>query len=377
LKTKTEIKNGYNYLENENSIIISFNYSPIIKNSKLFRLEENRLSNKSIVILDLKDIIEYDSYLIVIISIFRNLAVKYNFELQIINENNELSNFINILDIKEYKNIQEKKVFWLKRHIIEVGENITNILLDLRNFIEFFGIIIIKFLALPFRFKKVRWSDLPDIFTKNGVMAVPITVLIVFLIGLISGYQGALQLKQFGADIFIADLVGISITRELSPLMVAILVAGRSGSSFAAQIGTMKVSEEIDALTTLGFDKYDYLVLPRVLAITFAMPILVLICNLVGVIGGLVAAITTLEITLSGYINQLQAALSLGDIFSGLIKSIIFGFLISLVGCYKGLSASGGAESVGKITTGSVVISVFLIIFVDALFTFLLSALGI
>ena len=377
MKTKTEIKNGYNYLENENSIIISFNYSPIIKNSKLFRLEENRLSNKSIVILDLKDIIEYDSYLIVIISIFRNLAVKYNFELQIINENNELSNFINILDIKEYKNIQEKKVFWLKRHIIEVGENITNILLDLRNFIEFFGIIIIKFLALPFRFKKVRWSDLPDIFTKNGVMAVPITVLIVFLIGLISGYQGALQLKQFGADIFIADLVGISITRELSPLMVAILVAGRSGSSFAAQIGTMKVSEEIDALTTLGFDQYDYLVLPRVLAITFAMPILVLICNLVGVIGGLVAAITTLEITLSGYINQLQAALSLGDIFSGLIKSIIFGFLISLVGCYKGLSASGGAESVGKITTGSVVISVFLIIFVDALFTFLLSALGI
>ena len=377
MKTKTEIKNGYNYLENENSIIISFNYSPIIKNSKLFRLEENRLSNKSIVIFDLKDIIEYDSYLIVIISIFRNLAVKYNFELQIINENNELSNFINILDIKEYKNIQEKKVFWLKRHIIEVGENITNILLDLRNFIEFFGIIIIKFLALPFRFKKVRWSDLPDIFTKNGVMAVPITVLIVFLIGLISGYQGALQLKQFGADIFIADLVGISITRELSPLMVAILVAGRSGSSFAAQIGTMKVSEEIDALTTLGFDKYDYLVLPRVLAITFAMPILVLICNLVGVIGGLVAAITTLEITLSGYINQLQAALSLGDIFSGLIKSIIFGFLISLVGCYKGLSASGGAESVGKITTGSVVISVFLIIFVDALFTFLLSALGI
>jgi phospholipid/cholesterol/gamma-HCH transport system permease protein len=223
----------------------------------------------------------------------------------------------------------------------------------------------------------VRWIDLPDIFTKNGVMAVPITVLIVFLIGLISGYQGALQLRQFGADIFIADLVGISITRELSPLMVAILVAGRSGSSFAAQIGTMKVSEEIDALTTLGFDKHDYLVLPRVLAITFAMPILVLICNLVGVIGGLVAAITTLDITLSGYINQLQVALRLGDIFSGLIKSIIFGFLISLVGCYKGLSASGGAESVGKITTGSVVISVFLIIFVDALFTFLLSALGI
>jgi len=377
LKTKTEIKNGYNYLENENSIFISFNYSPIIKNSKLFVLDEKKLSKKSLVILDLKDVIEYDSYLVVIISIFRDLAIKYKFELQIINENNELKNFINILDIKENKNIQEEKVFWLKRHFIEVGENIKNIVIDFRNFIVFFGIIFIKLLVLPFRFKKIRWSDLPDIFTKNGVMAVPITVLIVFLIGLISGYQGALQLKQFGADIFIADLVGISITRELSPLMVAILVAGRSGSSFAAQIGTMKVSEEIDALTTLGFDKYDYLVLPRVLAITIAMPILVLICNLVGVIGGLVAAITTLDITLSGYINQLQAALSLGDIFSGLIKSIIFGFLISLVGCYKGLSASGGAESVGKITTGSVVISVFLIIFVDALFTFLLSALGI
>jgi len=202
-------------------------------------------------------------------------------------------------------------------------------------------------------------------------------VLIVFLIGLITGYQGALQLAQFGADIYIADLVGISITRELSPLMVAIIVAGRSGSAFAAEIGTMKVSEEIDALTTMGFDRMQFLVLPRVLAVTFAMPLLVIICDLAGIIGGLLAGLATLDITISSFLAQLNIALNYAHVFSGIFKSIVFGLLIATIGCFRGFQVQGGAESVGRYTTASVVSGVFLVILTDAIFVFLLSALGI
>ena len=223
----------------------------------------------------------------------------------------------------------------------------------------------------------MRWRDFPNHFVNSGVNAVPITLLIVFLIGLISGYQGALQLTQVGADIFIADLIGISITRELAPLMTAILVAGRSGSAFAAEIGTMKVSEEIDALESMGFDPIRFLVMPRVMAVVFAMPILVLMTDLAGIIGGLVAGLTTLDITIAGYLNQLHRAIDFYDIFSGVGKGIVFGFLIATVGCFRGLQVSGGAESVGKFTTASVVTGIFLIIFSDALFTFIFQTLGI
>ena len=154
----------------------------------------------------------------------------------------------------------------------------------------------------------------------------PIVLLIVFLIGLITGYQGAIQLKQFVADRFIADLVGISITRELAPLMTAILVAGRSGSSFAAEIGTMKVSEEIDALKTMGIDLYQFLVLPRVLAVTLSIPFVTILADLIGIFGGLIAALTTLNVTFTGYVNELSTALNYYHVFTGLGKSMIFGF---------------------------------------------------
>ncbi len=159
--------------------------------------------------------------------------------------------------------------------------------------------------------------------------------------------------------------------------MTAILVAGRSGSAFAAEIGTMKVSEEFDALRSMGFDVYYFLVLPRVLAVMIVMPILVLITDISGILGGLVAGISTLDITISGYFNQLHRAIGFSDVFTGIGKSIFFGFLIATVGCFMGTQVKGGAESVGKYTTTSVVISIFLIIIFDAIFTFIFSMLGI
>jgi len=363
-------------IENFNdSIIIKINDDVTIKNAFLFYINLKEFNKDCPITIDLSGTFKYDSYIIIFINNLKNIAILNNADFQIINITQELEQFINILRIDEQKISSDQHSF-LYNKIAEIGENIQNLGKETYEYISFFGQVILKLLASVIKPSKIRWTDFPDLFVRNGVLALPITILIVFLIGLISGYQGALQLKQFGADIFIADLVGISITRELSPLMVAILVAGRSGSSFAAQLGTMKVTEEIDALETMGFDRFNFLILPRIISVTLAMPILVLICNVVGIGGGLIAALSTLDVTLIGYINRLQEAITLGDIFSGLIKSLVFGFLIATIGCYKGLSAKGGADSVGRITTGSVVAGVFVIILVDAVFTFLLTALG-
>lgn len=370
-------KNNIGYsIENFNdSIVIKVTNDVIIKNANLFFLNLKDFKSCSSIILDLVGDYKYDSYFIIFINNLKKIAQIYNLDFDIKNISLEKEQFINILKIEEKPNNDEKHSFLFNK-VAEIGENLILLSKETYDYISFFGVIILKFLSLPFNFKKIRWADFSELYVRNGIMALPITILIVFLIGLISGYQGALQLKQFGADIFIADLVGISITRELSPLMVAILVAGRSGSSFAAQLGTMKVTEEIDALETMGFDRYDFLIIPRIISVAAAMPIIVLICNIVGIGGGLIAALATLDVTLIGYINRLQEALSFGDVISGLIKSVVFGFLIATIGCYKGLSAKGGADSVGRITTGSVVAAVFVIILVDALFTFLLTSLG-
>jgi phospholipid/cholesterol/gamma-HCH transport system permease protein len=289
-----------------------------------------------------------------------------------------MQSYIGLLTPKnEIEPEEEEKGSRFVANVEDFGNNITSQLSDIRDFIEYFGMLTKKTLKLFVKPMSMRWEDFPAQLLRSGVYALPITVLIVFLIGLITGYQGATQLKRFGADMFIADLIGISITRELSPLMVAILVAGRSGSAFAAEIGSMKVTDEINALTSMGYDKFEFLVLPRVLAVVLAMPFIVMICNVVGLFGGLIAAITTLDVTVISYITRLEMSLTYGDIASGLIKSIFFGFVIASIGCYKGLKVEGGADAVGRLTTSSVVAGVFMIILSDAIFTFIFQAIGI
>jgi len=307
----------------------------------------------------------------------KNELEKKKIEFQVSGITKQMQYFINVLSPKTEKKEFYKKYSLTYEYISNIGDKAKEIFSDGILFVEFLGNLIIRILSLFIWPKRMRWKDFPHHFTETGINAVPITILIVFLIGLISGYQAALQLSQVGADIFIADLVGISITRELAPLMTAILIAGRSGSAFAAEIGTMKVSEEVDALRSMGLDYMHFLVIPRVLSVMLVMPILVLITDLAGIFGGLVAAISTLEITVAGYINQLHRALDFYDIFTGVGKSIVFGFLIAAIGCFRGMQVSGGAESVGKYTTASVVSSIFVIIVFDALFTYIFQILGI
>ncbi len=201
-----------------------------------------------------------------------------------------------------------------------------------------------------------------------GVDALLIVGLLSFLLGLIIAFQSAWQLKQFGANIYVANLVGISMVREFGPMMTAIMLAGRSGSAIAAELGTMKVSEEIDALKTMGIDPVRFLVLPRLTALTIVQPALTLMADFIGMIGGFMIGVLLLDLSTNVYYEQTVEALTFGDFGHGLLKSLVFAWIIGITGCYSGFRIEGGAAGVGRATTKSVVVSIFLVIVADSIF---------
>ena len=285
----------------------------------------------------------------------------------------ELDNFILFLSSKPTYRIKKEKVNFFYAFFSELGNTAKYVFNDLTRFIEFVGEVSIRVFSLPANLKKVRWEDFPTLLIRVGLNSIAICLLIVFLIGIIIGYVSAIQLARFGVGSFLAALVGIAVTRELSPLMVGIIMAGRSGSAFTAEIGTMKVSEEVDALTSFGFDRQYFIVLPRLIATVISAPLLVSMCNIAGILGGYLAGASVLGLTFQEFqVQLLDSTLSYYDVLGGVGKSIIFGFIIAVVGCFKGLQVSGGAESVGKFTTSSVVLSIFTIILVDAIFAFII-----
>ena len=204
---------------------------------------------------------------------------------------------------------------------------------------------------------------------RTGADALPIVMLMTFLMGLVTAFQAAVQLKQVGANIFVADLVGISMTRELGPLMTAVIAAGRSGAAFAAELGTMRVSEEIDALHTLELDPFRFLVFPRVLALVLVVPLLTLVANAVGILGGMVVGYLSLDLSFAAYLNETRTAIDAWDVFSGVLKASTFALAIGLIACQRGLATQGGAEGVGRSTTSAVVTILFSLIIIDSAFT--------
>lgn len=212
---------------------------------------------------------------------------------------------------------------------------------------------------------------------ETGINALPIVGLLSFLIGIVLAYQGADQLKRFGAEVFTINLLGVGLLRELGGLVTAIIVAGRSGSAFTAQIGTMRVNEEIDAMQTIGINTVDALVLPRILGLVIALPFLTFYADIMGLLGGAVMCYFDLGITIPVFMRQLQEAVSVNTFMVGMIKAPVFAFIIGLVGCFEGLQVERNAASVGKLTTRSVVESIFLVIVLDAGFSILFSIVGI
>jgi len=221
----------------------------------------------------------------------------------------------------------------------------------------------------PFRGKPLRFESAISQAMQTGVGALPILSLITFFIGLILALQSAYELRKFGALNYVASAVAISMTRELGPLITAIVVIGRSGSAFAAEIGTMKVTEEIDALETMAIDPIHFLVTPKFIAMIVMLPCLTIWANSMGILGGALFGVAQADFTLVRYIQSSLDALFLRDITTGLIKSVMFGITITAVGCHEGLSTGAGAEQVGRSTTRAVVVSIFLVILVDLVFT--------
>jgi phospholipid/cholesterol/gamma-HCH transport system permease protein len=221
--------------------------------------------------------------------------------------------------------------------------------------------------------ERIRWRAIAYNLQTTGFEALPITGLLSFLMGIVIAYQGAEQLRQFGANIYVADLVGLSMLRELSPMLTAIIIAGRSGSAYAAQIGTMKVTEEIDALRTIGVGPLELLVLPKVLALVVALPLLTLYTDVMGVLGGMIMARAQLDVSFGAFFDRLDEAISLTSFLIGIGKAPVFAVIIALVGCYQGFQVAGSADSVGRQTTLSVVQSVFLVIVTDAMFSIAFS----
>ncbi len=257
--------------------------------------------------------------------------------------------------------------------LARVGRETVGHLIKAVRFVAFVGEMASVLLGSLLRPRSIRWRAFWSNVQVAGFNALPIIGLLSFLTGVVIAYQGSVQLRQFGANIFVVDLVGLTMVRELSPLLVAIIVAGRTGSAYTAQIGTMKMTGEVDALITIGIPPMELLVLPKVFALLLALPLLTVFGDILGVLGGMVMAKATLAVTARNFLDRFQDAVSLTSLLTGLGKTPVFAAIIALVGCYQGMQAGGGPESVGAQTTTSVVKSIFFIIVADAGFSVLFS----
>lgn len=254
----------------------------------------------------------------------------------------------------------------------QIGQASLSIGRDFVNFITFIGDLLIA-LAYTLRHPgTLRGKDVLFYVQRSGVDGLPIVAMIGALMGLIMAFMSYLQFKQFGANIYVPTLVSFAMIKELGPIMTAILVAGRSGSAFAAEIGTMLVNEEVDALQTMGFDPVRFLAVPKVLAAVIVVPILTVYADVAGILGGLSIGITTLDLTFKTYIAQSLKAIQVFDVVTSLIKAAVFAGLISAIGCQRGFQVRAGAQDVGKFTTSAVVAAIFLIVVADSIFAIML-----
>jgi phospholipid/cholesterol/gamma-HCH transport system permease protein len=261
--------------------------------------------------------------------------------------------------------------------LLHIGKSVLATRDDFVDMVNFLGVVTVAFARVLVKPWKFRFTSIVHQIDIVAFRAVPIIVLINFLIGAILAQQGIFHFRKFGAENFVVDMVGILTLREVGVLIVSIMVAGRSGSAFTAEIGTMKVNEEVDAMRTMGLDPVEVLVLPRMLAMIVALPLLTFYAGMMSLAGGMIMCMAALDISLVQFLTQLNEAITVGTFWVGMVKAPIFAFLIALVGTYEGLQVSGSVESVGKQTTKAVVESIFLVIVADAGFSILFSTLGI
>lgn len=258
----------------------------------------------------------------------------------------------------------------------QVGKNSLSGFRDIIQFIAFIGEVTVAIFYSAFHPSSIRYKATIKNIEEAGVKALPIVAVTAFLIGIVVSYQASVQLGKLGANIYIVEMIAISITRELAPLITAIVVAGRSGASYTAQIGVMKISEEVNAMKTMSFDPIKFLVLPRIVALMIAMPLLIFFADIVGIAAGMMIADLQMNISYTEFILRLQNVLDTKQVWIGIIKAPFFALLIATVGCFRGFQVSYSSESVGRYTTISVVNAIFLVIVCDAVFSVVLTEIG-
>jgi phospholipid/cholesterol/gamma-HCH transport system permease protein len=359
----------YSLSDNEGDILLSLSGGLDTENTGAFlrEIKEKFKGNqiKSVTV-DLTGLRYLDDYGVMVFSEIREmLANRETF--RIINADERISGFLSVMNFDSIEKILKTKK---KRPnpFINLGDEIIILAEDSRFMLSFLGSVFLALFYLLRHPKTLRAGDTIHFMQRAGVEALPIVALINFLLGLVIAFISSIVLRQYGADIYVAYLVAIAMSYELSPIMTCILVAGRSGSSFASEIGTMKVSEEIDALYTMGFDPVKFLVIPRVLASFIVVPVLTLFADMFAILGGLVVGVLVLNIPTAAYMGQTFRSLTLFYLFWGVMKSCVFALVIAWVGCMRGFQVRGGADSVGKATTSAVVTGIFMIIILDSVF---------
>ncbi len=258
-----------------------------------------------------------------------------------------------------------------------LGKTVIQSLKTAMSFLAFFGqmsIAMFHYLSSP---RSIRWKEIMFEMNESAIKALGIVALTMFLVGIVIAYQSSVQLKLYGANIFIVDMLGISILRELAPMLTAIVVAGRSGSAYAAQIGVMKITEELDAMRTMGFDPYAFLVLPRILALMIMMPILIFVADITGVIGGMLISNIELGLSPALFLDRFAEVVDIRHFWVGLVKGPFFALLIASIGIFHGLMVKNDTQSIGVNTTKSVVEAIFAVIICDAVFSIIFTNLGI
>ena len=310
------------------------------------------------------------------------LALEYELKKQNIKINkNGLNNRFSILFELCEKNYSRQKLektrIKFNEYFINLGKLSIELLVILKAFIEFAGAFFASLFSYLKNPRKFRFISLLYHIENSALKALPIICLTALLVGVVLAYQAAYQLSQFGANIFIVDLMGISATRELAPLIAAIVIAGRSASSYTAQIGVMKITDEIAAMNTMGFASFDFISIPRVLALIISMPLIVALSDAVSIMGGMVVAKLSLDINFTEFLRRFREAVELKHILIGLVKAPFFGLLIGLIACFRGFNVKNTTQSIGIYTTKSVVNAIFWVIAFDALFSVVLTSIGI
>ncbi|CCK82016.1 MULTISPECIES: MlaE family lipid ABC transporter permease subunit [Desulfobacula] len=301
----------------------------------------------------------------------KNLGIK---EISIVNLKPEHLPLVDLAKTIKLKNIYSplKKLSFVENK----GKKLSELLSETTEFITYTGEITWALIQSLIHPKKIRWSDTLQVAERAGVDALPIVALISFIVGLVMAFQAAIPMRMFGAELYVADLIGIAMVRELGPLMTAIILAGRSGSAFAAEIGTMRINEEIDALTVMGINPIRFLIVPRIIASTIMTPLLTIFSNLVGMLGGALV-ITSMGYPIISYYNQIVSFVTWIDFAGGLIKCFVFGILIAATGCIRGYQTQSGPSAVGISTTRAVVTGIILIAVFDGIFSIIYYTLGI